>query len=150
MENMIDLKENFYQEEDRVNHPNHYEGKYECIEEMIRVFGKTYVSNFCMCNAFKYIWRWQKKNGYEDIRKADWYLTKCCELLEVTKADFGKAELERVDRMLDSQGAIVTFNFLVGCAFDYMCWDDIELMTCIKGVSKFINKAVEIYDDYLK
>lgn len=61
---------------DNVNHPEHYNsGKYECIEVMRDVFGKEAVDNFCLLNAFKYIWRAGRKNGKEDIKKAIWYLT---------------------------------------------------------------------------
>ena len=43
---------------DNVNHPFHYEtGKYECIDVMIEAIGKEAVMGFCMCNAFKYIYR---------------------------------------------------------------------------------------------
>ena len=57
-----------------VNHPKHYDGKYECIEVMRDVFGEDAVKSFCILNAFKYIWRHNKKNGTEDLRKAKWYL----------------------------------------------------------------------------
>lgn len=66
---------------DNVNHPSHYnQGKYECIDVMEDVFGKVAVSNFCLLNAFKYVWRSGKKNGAEDIRKAIFYLEKYLEL----------------------------------------------------------------------
>jgi len=59
-----------------VNHPDHYKGGgYECIEVMKAVFGADAVKDFCLLNAFKYVWRADKKNGKEDIRKAIWYLT---------------------------------------------------------------------------
>ena len=68
-------------ESDNVNHPAHYnQGKYECIDVMEDVFGKVAVSNFCLLNAFKYVWRSGKKNGAEDIRKAIFYLEKYLEL----------------------------------------------------------------------
>lgn len=62
-------------EKENVNHPAHYNsGKYECIDVMRDVFGKEAVDNFCLLNAFKYIWRAGRKNGKEDIKKAIWYL----------------------------------------------------------------------------
>ena len=62
-------------EKENVNHPAHYtSGKYECIDVMQDVFGKEAVDNFCLLNAFKYIWRAGRKNGKEDIKKAIWYL----------------------------------------------------------------------------
>lgn len=66
--------------EDVVNHPSHYEGKIDCIDAMIEALGIEAVKAFCRCNAFKYIWRSEKKNGLEDIEKADWYLRKYIEL----------------------------------------------------------------------
>lgn len=63
-----------------VNHPSHYQGKNECIDVMIAMFGKEAVKHFCMCNAYKYRFRSDKKNGEEDIKKAEWYETKLIEL----------------------------------------------------------------------
>ena len=58
-----------------VVHPNHYNsGKYECIEVMREVFGEEAVKLFCAMNAFKYLWRYNKKNGEEDVAKACNYL----------------------------------------------------------------------------
>lgn len=75
---------------DNVNHPTHYEtGKFECIEVMQEVFGTEAVQNFCVCNAFKYLYRHRRKNGKEDIEKARWYINKYLELEE-------KDELKRV------------------------------------------------------
>ena len=61
---------------DNVNHPKHYEGhtSLECIEVMEICFGYQYVAHFCLCNAFKYLWRYKNKNGAEDLEKAGWYL----------------------------------------------------------------------------
>lgn len=66
---------------DPVNHPSHYEtGKFESIDVMVETQGVEAVQNFCICNAFKYIYRHRFKNGVEDIRKAIWYLNKYVEL----------------------------------------------------------------------
>ena len=68
-------------ENDVVNHPSHYTfGNFECLEVMADVYGKDAVENFCICNAFKYIWRAKHKNGIEDIKKAVFYLNKIIEL----------------------------------------------------------------------
>lgn len=67
--------------DDKVNHPSHYnQGGIECIDAMVSAFGKEAVGNFCICNAFKYVWRTKQKNGIEDVDKAVWYLTKYKEL----------------------------------------------------------------------
>ena len=68
---------------DIVNHPGHYEtGKFECIEVMQEALGVDAVKDFCICNAFKYIYRHKRKNGLEDIKKAKWYIDKFIELSE--------------------------------------------------------------------
>ena len=75
---------------DMVNHPTHYEtGKFESIEVMIETQGVEAVQDFCICNAFKYLYRHRHKNGKEDIEKARWYINKYLELEE-------KDELKRV------------------------------------------------------
>lgn len=84
--------ENFADEEpkDNVNHPSHYTGRYECIDVMQDVFGNEATDNFCLCNAFKYIWRARKKNGLEDVKKAVWYLNKYIEEAEKDGVRKGK------------------------------------------------------------
>lgn len=68
---------------DEINHPAHYEGdKIECIDAMIEALGEENVKGFCLCNAFKYIFRCMKKHDtpLADIKKARWYLDKFIEL----------------------------------------------------------------------
>lgn len=64
---------------DLINNPNHYqqENGRECIEEMVLLFGKQSVIDFCRCNAYKYKFRAGKKEGNpkeQDLAKANWYL----------------------------------------------------------------------------
>ena len=67
---------------DPVNHPKHYcrEGAMQRIDEMLLVFGKEAVMQFCLLNAWKYRYRAADKGGEEDLKKSDWYLTKYKEL----------------------------------------------------------------------
>lgn len=69
-------------ENEEVDHPTHYEGKYECIDVMLDTMGPEDVKGFCLCNAFKYLWRCKKKHETpeEDVEKAVWYLQKYLEL----------------------------------------------------------------------
>ena len=75
-------------EPDNVNHPAHYESQtsLECIDVMEIAFGADAVGNFCLCNAFKYLWRYKHKGGKEDLRKAKWYLDRF-EVIESEYAD---------------------------------------------------------------
>ena len=71
----------FSAKKEEINHPDRYaSGKFECIDVMLDVFGADAVKNFCILNAFKYLWRSEKKNRVEDIKKAVWYLNKYIEL----------------------------------------------------------------------
>ena len=74
-------------ENEAVNHPAHYQGKHECIDEMIALFGVEAVKHFCKCNVYKYRFRANQKNGLEDIQKAEWYMDKLMELEKATNDD---------------------------------------------------------------
>lgn len=69
---------------DNVERPKHYnrEGAMESIDEMVLIFGKEAVMNFCKCNVWKYRYRAAEKNGEEDLKKSDWYMRKYKELSE--------------------------------------------------------------------
>lgn len=69
---------------DPVERPEHYtSGGIECIDAMTAAFGDEAVKDFCLCNAFKYLWRHRQKNGVEDLKKARWYLNRLIEEMEV-------------------------------------------------------------------
>lgn len=75
---------------DNVNHPNHYEGhtSIDCIDAMILTFGVKRTAEYCVQNAYKYIWRHENKNGIEDLKKAEWYLNKFDELVTWCETKF--------------------------------------------------------------
>lgn len=69
------------EKDNKVNHPSHYnQGEIECIDAMESAYSTEAVIWFCMCSAFKYQWRFNKKNGVEDILKCQWYQNKMVEL----------------------------------------------------------------------
>ena len=61
-------------EHDIVNHHNHYtSGNIECIDAIKEAInGLVGIEAFCTANAIKYLWRWKRKNGAEDLEKAKW------------------------------------------------------------------------------
>lgn len=68
---------------DNVNKPAHYQGKIECIDAIeAAVEGLEGLEAVCTANVIKYVWRWKKKNGREDLMKAEWYLKKLLSLQE--------------------------------------------------------------------
>ena len=63
---------------EKVNHPEHYQGKIECID-YIESLGNI-AEGFCLGNAVKYIHRYlQKTSNIEDLEKARWYLNRAIE-----------------------------------------------------------------------
>lgn len=67
---------------DQVNHPSHYnESKIECIEAIKASLGDEFPA-YCKGNVMKYLWRYQYKNGVEDLKKAQVYLGWMIEHLE--------------------------------------------------------------------
>jgi hypothetical protein len=69
---------------DMVNHPPHYNnGKVECIDAMeSATVNKKGIEAVCTANVIKYLWRYETKNGIEDVKKAKWYLDKLLTKLE--------------------------------------------------------------------
>lgn len=55
---------------DPVNRPKHYTSHPSGIE-CIQV---TEHMSFCIGNAVKYLWRYDRKGGVEDLEKARWYI----------------------------------------------------------------------------
>lgn len=86
IQNMIDdannLKTKCYSEEEDATNPSYYRGSIECINIMKEQFGVEMVKSFCVCNAFKYLYRCMQKHETpdDDIGKAKWYLSKWLEL----------------------------------------------------------------------
>lgn len=65
---------------EKVNHPNHYQGKIEVIdyiEEYSKNYPEALIFNFG--NVIKYVSRAPRKNGKEDLEKARWYLDRMIE-----------------------------------------------------------------------
>jgi Ni,Fe-hydrogenase III large subunit len=68
---------------DPVNHPDHYQGKVECIDAIEAALGDDGFIAHCRGNAMKYIYRAGRKgDGVEDLRKAAWYLDRAIKTLE--------------------------------------------------------------------
>lgn len=80
--------------DDPVNNPSHYNtGKFECIDVMIETQGINAVMDFCLCNAFKYLYRHNGKNGLEDIKKAQYYINKYIELYDKSNGGGGSNDI---------------------------------------------------------
>lgn len=69
---------------DNVNHPSHYtKGKVECLDALeSATIGKSGIEAVCVSNIIKYLWRYEEKNGIEDVKKAKFYLNRLLTTLE--------------------------------------------------------------------
>ena len=67
---------------DLVNNPPHYnQAGIECIDAILAATNHN-KEGYLQGNILKYVWRYDYKNGLEDLEKAQWYLNK---LIEVYK-----------------------------------------------------------------
>ncbi|MNM68468.1 hypothetical protein D3C81_800290 [compost metagenome] len=59
-----------------VTRPKHYtSGKVECIDAIeSAIIGLEANEAFLTGQVLKYMWRWKRKNGAQDLQKARWYL----------------------------------------------------------------------------
>ena len=69
-------------DQDVIN-PEHYkDGGIEPFDYMRAKLSPEGLEGFAVGNVIKYISRYRKKNGLEDLRKSRWYLDKLIEMLE--------------------------------------------------------------------
>lgn len=86
---------------DAVNHPKHYtNSSLECIQVMEMTFGIDSTYDYCLMNAFKYMWRHKEKNGLEDLKKARWYVNHA---IEIKPDGFLHANVDRLLRDLEQE-----------------------------------------------
>lgn len=64
-------------QDDSVESPGHYtSGGIETIDYMIAKLTDEQLEGYLRANVIKYISRYDKKNGLEDLKKCRWYLNK--------------------------------------------------------------------------
>lgn len=72
-------------ETDNVNHPNHYQSESGLeVIDVIKAFtvGLEDYEAVATGNALKYLCRWKKKNGIEDLKKTVWYINDLIKYME--------------------------------------------------------------------
>lgn len=63
--------------------PDYYKGKIETIDYIEQITKELQgLEAICVFNIIKYISRYSKKNGIEDVKKSQWYLNKLINFLE--------------------------------------------------------------------
>ena len=67
---------------DNVRHPQHYnQGGIECFDALRAALGDKYMG-FLIGNVIKYCWRYEHKNGIEDLQKAKAYIDEAIKEME--------------------------------------------------------------------
>ena len=67
--------------------PSHYaQGGIESIEAIQASMSSEAFKGFLKGNCQKYLWRYEHKNGKEDLLKCQWYLNKLIETIETDEA----------------------------------------------------------------
>lgn len=77
IEDIINRPSNKNQIEDIINHPSHYKSETGLeVIDVIKAFTADLkgIEAVDTGNIIKYICRWNKKNGVQDLKKAMWYL----------------------------------------------------------------------------
>lgn len=76
---LYDYREKSKEATDNVNSPGHYKHNHkgiECITAIEASMSPEEFRGYLKGNIEKYLWRYPYKNKAEDLRKAQWYLTK--------------------------------------------------------------------------
>lgn len=107
-------QENARMSKDNVNQPDHYtQGGVECIDAITAAtLNKTGIEAVCVANAIKYLWRYELKNGLEDVKKAQWYLNRL--VAEMDKPVLEEPVVGKQGRKCSDCGA-VTFRNVATC-----------------------------------
>lgn len=72
---------------DNVNHPTHYaDKKIEVIDYIRDTLPPAGFVDYCLGNVLKYVSRWRKKGGVEDLKKAEVYLGWAIEQADTSNA----------------------------------------------------------------
>ena len=81
MEKLFNNTEN--KQEDNVNHPSHYTfGKIEVMDYIEDKLSDVECEGYFVGNIIKYVSKKKKKNGIEDLKKAQWYLNRLISNME--------------------------------------------------------------------
>lgn len=116
---------------EKVNHPNHYQGKIEVIdyiEEYSKNYPEALIFNFG--NVIKYVSRAPRKNGKEDLEKARWYLDRMIEKWDECQ----NRDISMVDLVMNENEEAV--NEWIGVAAD-------EINADCKALAEISKEAVK-------
>lgn len=100
---------------DAINPAHYQKGGIECIEAIEASMTEEAFKGFLKGNCIKYLYRYENKNGAEDLKKAQWYLLRLIGMLEVqtvsSNDQLGTTWLEKIPLNYDPDSYMVS-----GCA----------------------------------
>ena len=90
---------------DAIN-PQHYQkGGVECIDAIEASMTEEAFKGFLKGNCIKYLYRYENKNGVEDLKKAQWYLSRLITILDKdqtkAKEELAHAWIEKIPLTYD-------------------------------------------------
>ena len=95
--------------------PAHYKkGGVECIEAIEASMTPEAFKGFLKGNCIKYLYRYENKNGLEDLKKAEWYLLRLIALRENEEA-FASEIMETIGGAVSSFVADPDAYMASGC-----------------------------------
>lgn len=105
---------------DPINHPHHYQGSIECIEAIEASMNPEAFKGALKANVIKYVWRYEQKNGVEDLKKAQWYLER---LIAVYETEEARAEriLKATQEVLETIAPYDPDDYMVSGCPDGFC-----------------------------
>lgn len=109
---------------DPVHHPSHYAdsfGGIECIEAIEASMTTEEFKGFLKGNVQKYVWRYDKKRGAEDLKKARWYLDRLIGIKELEEAMHKAAIKEESKKVADNLADYDPDDYMVSGCPDGFC-----------------------------
>ncbi len=90
---------------DPVNSPSHYaSGAIEAIEAIEASMSVEAFKGMLKGNILKYIWRYELKNGAQDLKKAQWYLNRLIVMVETEEVKANDTATKVLAIMRESLG----------------------------------------------
>lgn len=116
---------------EKVNHPIHYNHHPSGVEAIDIIEHM----NFCLGNAFKYIFRFNLKGGLEDIDKAIWYLERQTKNPNTLRFDLPQEVFFKIEEFLakeDDSNLKIVYNNIIQYQFygehPKVLWESIEIL----------------------
>lgn len=131
-----------------VNHPNHYQSESGLeVIDVIKAFTSELSGEeaFCIGNAIKYICRYSKKNGVEDLEKAKWYIDRAISV----RSEQLKSAQSTIEKELNAALTKFIANSVYGTNGVYGP-KNVQKMECDYNIGRFVFSSRDDADAVLK